>query len=143
MTWATGVAARTILQEARGEPVEGQQAIAWCLRNRLASGKWGHSLASVCLWNAHIPSGGQGFQFSGWRGQDPNFSYACDLPDNDPSLIAVENILADVFTAEASEDPTQGADHYYSTSMPAPPPWVTGATFTVQIGHHKFYRDVK
>ncbi len=39
-------------------------------------------------------------------------------------------------------DPTGGATHYYATTMPRPPAWVKGATFTVQIGAHRFYRNV-
>lgn len=38
-------------------------------------------------------------------------------------------------------DPTQGATNYFADSI-APPNWVDGATFTVQIGHHKFYKNV-
>jgi hypothetical protein len=37
------------------------------------------------------------------------------------------------------EDLTGNADSYYADSI-SPPYWVAHATFTVQIGHHRFYR---
>ncbi|MNP80458.1 Cell Wall Hydrolase [compost metagenome] len=39
-------------------------------------------------------------------------------------------------------DPTGGATHYYAKSMKTPPKWVAGATKTVTIGNHIFFRDV-
>lgn len=134
-SWEIGVAARTLAQEARGEPEEGQAAVAWVLRNRLQSGRWGKSLASVCLWRA---------QFSGWYvPSDPNFAYACGLRDDDPMLVQLVAIIQDVMASLAGADPTSGAMHYYATSMETPPPWVSGAVFCGQIGHHKFYKGVK
>lgn len=133
------VAARTLAQEARGEPPEGQTAVAWTLRNRLASERWGRSLASVCLWRA---------QFDGWyspRGnppvQDPNFAYACGLSDDDPVLLQMIQVINDVMSSD--QDSTGGATHYYAMSMVTPPLWVEGATFCGQFGHQKFYKDVK
>ncbi len=136
MTWQTEVAARTLAMEARGEPLEGQQAVAWTMRNRLETGRWGRNLASVCLWHA---------QFSGWwcpRGKpsylDPNFAYACGLMEDDPLLVKMRNVVNSVLAAPAESDPTGGATHYYATSIPEPS-WVAEMTFTVQIWRHKFY----
>lgn len=137
MTWAFDTAARTLCQEARGEPIEGQRAVAQVIKNRLATGKWGRDLASVCLWHA---------QFSGWwspRGNppihDPNFIYACGLQDNDPTLSHMQSVLQEVL--DNPTDPTGGATHYYAMNI-APPPWVNGATYCGQFGHQRFYRDV-
>ncbi len=139
VTWQTEVAARTLAQEARGEPLEGQQAVAWTMRNRLETGRWGKSLSSVCLWHA---------QYSGWwcpRGKpsyhDPNFAYACGLVEDDPVLVKMRGVVNTVLAAPAESDPTQGATHYYATSIPEPD-WVARATFTVQIGHHRFFKGV-
>lgn len=134
MTWDRQTAARTLAQEARGEPVGGQQAVAWVFRNRIADGRWGKNLASVCLWRG---------QFSGWYvPRDSNFAYACGLDDADKTLVAMLQVVEEVMAQDASEDPTMGATHYYATSIPAPA-WVPGATLTATIGHHKFYRGVK
>lgn len=140
MSWERHTAARTMVMEARGEPLPGQEAIVWVLRHRLATGRWGKSLASVCLWHA---------QFSGWwcpRGavpfHDPNFAYACGLQDDDPMVTKMLAILDGVLAADMASDPIQGATHYYATSI-SEPSWVAGAIFTVQIGRHRFYKGVK
>jgi N-acetylmuramoyl-L-alanine amidase len=131
MTWARDVAARTIYQEARGEPEVGQKAVAHVILNRLKTGRWGNNLASVCLWP---------WQFSGWHSaKDPNFKLACELADDSPALLKMRKIL-DGASIEA--DPTSGATHYFATYIDAPP-WTQGATFCGQIGQHKFYKDVK
>jgi spore germination cell wall hydrolase CwlJ-like protein len=145
------VAARTLCQEARGESPDAQAAVAWTIRNRLSSGRWGGSLASVCLWNAHIPSGGQGFQFSGWRGQDSNFTYVCNLRDEDPILGRMRGLIAQVMDAQPDADPTAQATHYYNPDLVAEPLWVKGdpargvppATPCGKFGHQLFFKNVR
>lgn len=132
MTWSEQVAARTLWQEARGEPLIGQQAVAWVIRNRLATGTWGKSLASVCLWRA---------QFSGWyMPSDPNFAAACDLANNDPTLLALTKVLSDVMSADRSQDPTGGATSYYAVSMTTPPAWAASMTFCGRFGNQLFLK---
>lgn len=140
MTWALEVAGRTLAQEARGEPLEGQQAVAYVLKNRIADGRWGKSLASVCLWRA---------QFSGWyMPHDPNFAYACNLADTDPTLSHMCSVMQAAL--DSTTDLTNGATHYYAESIPAPA-WVAGdpahgtpaAIFCGKFGHQLFYRGVK
>jgi spore germination cell wall hydrolase CwlJ-like protein len=134
LTWAVEVAARTLCQEVRGESIEGQTAVAWVLKNRLADGRWGNSLASVCLWRG---------QFSGWYlPTDPNFAYACSLADDDPTLSHMQSILQTVM--DNAEDPTSGAMWYYNPDgVVQTPSWVAGTTFCGQFGHQKFYKGVK
>lgn len=137
-TFDMDVAARTLCQEARGEPLDGQQAVAHVIKNRLASGRWGHSLSSVCLWRA---------QFSGWyslRGTpavaDPNFAYACGLPDNDATLSHMKSVMQVAMDNET--DMMAGAMFYYANSIP-PPAWVDETQFCGQWGHQRFYRGTK
>ena len=147
MSWQLEVAARTLCQEARGEPIEGQQAVAYVIKNRLSDGRWGNSLASVCLWHA---------AFSGWwcpRGKpsyhDPNFAYACSLADNDPMLSHMCSVMQAALDSE--KDPTGGATHYYAPVGTREPDWVAGdpahgipaAIFCGKFGHQLFYRGVK
>lgn len=129
MTWDEQIALRTLWGECRGEPHEGQVAVAAVLLNRLKSGKWGKSLASVCL--AKI-------QFSCWNASDPQRERMAALADEE--LTGLKAALAE---AMAGKDPTKGATHYFATSMIVPPKWSIGATFCGQIGRHKFYREVK
>ena len=137
MTWALETAARTLAQEARGEPLEGQQAVAYCLKNRVADGRWGKNLASVCLWRA---------QFSGWyspRGnppvQDPNFAYACNLADDDPTLSHMCSVIQAALDSDA--DPTDGALFYYALSMDPPPAWAASMRKCGTFGHQIFLSD--
>lgn len=131
LTWALEVGARTLWQECRGEPREGQQAVAHVLWNRVHSGRWGPNLATVCLWRG---------QFSGWYvPTDPNFKAACVLPENDDTLLALGVILQ---FAEHDPDPTNGATHYFADTI-QPPKWTVGATFCGKFGRQSFYRDVK
>ncbi len=136
MTWALDTAARTLFQEARGEPLIGKQAVAHVIWNRVRDGRWGSNLATVCLWHA---------QFSGWwspRGNpakhDPNFKAACVLPDNDTTLLALRTILE---VAEHDTDPTKGALFYFSNSMKSPPSWSKTMTFKGMFGNQKFWTD--
>lgn len=147
MDWNLSTAARTLWQEARGEPAAGQRAVAHVLNNRLKDGRWGNSLASVCLWHAG---------FSGWFSprivhgaavRDPNFAGACAIADDDPALIA----LATLVTAASGEpDPTGGATHYYAVGTPEPS-WVPGdpahgipaAASCGRFGNQLFFKGVR
>jgi N-acetylmuramoyl-L-alanine amidase len=130
MTFALEIAARTVWQEARGEPEEGQRAVAHVIVNRMNDGRWGKSLASVCLADR---------QFSGWNNSDPNRIAACTLPDDNASLARFREFLTEAMTG-ASPDPTKGARWYYNPSVVAKPAWDQGQVF-VQIGAHRFFRD--
>lgn len=139
MDWAFDTAARTLAQEARGEPMEGQTAVAWVIKNRLADGRWGETLASVCLWHG---------QFSGWwcpRGtpsyQDPNFAYACGLADDDATLSHMRSVLR--VALDSATDPTNGATHYFNPSIVKAPAWVQDATPCGKFGRQAFYKNVK
>lgn len=129
MTWAFETAVRTLWQECRGEPPEGEQAVAHVLWNRLRSGRWGHTFAEVCL----AP-----MQFSGWNLHDPNRLAVCRVPDDDLILTKLRGVLT---AAENEPDPTHGATHYVVASIP-PPYWAMDAVCCGQFGHQMFYKGV-
>ena len=131
MTFDEHIAIRTLYGEARGEPEEGQRAIAHVLLNRLREGRWGKTLAAVCLAR---------FQFSCWNASDPNRERMAALADDDPVF---ERLRAILHAARAELDPTDGASHYFAVSLIRLPKWSIGATFCGQIGRHRFYKDVK
>lgn len=132
MNWGHDTATRTLYQECRGEPRDGQVAVAWVIRNRLESGRWGNSLGSVCLWRN---------QFSGWLSSDPNFGASCALQDSDKTLAALSDILDEVMTADPKTDPTGGAQYYFASSMKQPPTWAAGMVQTATIGRHNFFKE--
>lgn len=132
MTFDEQIACRTLAQEVRGEPLIGQQAVAHVILNRWRSGRWGKSLASVCLWRG---------QFSGWYvPSDPNFAYACALHDDDPIMAHMLGVLNGAKADQS--DPTDSATHYVNLSV-VRPVWITGAIETGKFGAHTFYKGVK
>jgi spore germination cell wall hydrolase CwlJ-like protein len=136
--------ARTLWGEARGEREEGMRAVAAVIINRArAARSWmakhpntphplfgDGTLRSVCKAK---------WQFSCWNEGDPNRSKIEGLPKTDPLYIKAIEALAWVLT---NPDPTFGATHYHSSVIKAPD-WTKGATMTVKIGHHLFYKNVK
>lgn len=132
MTFDEQIALRTLWGEARGEPEEGQRAVAHVLLNRMKDGRWGKSLATVCLSR---------LQFSCWNASDPNRELMAALQDEGAELAKLKPVLE--AARKEPNDPTNGATHYFAISMIQPPKWAIGATFCGQIGRHKFYRDVK
>lgn len=128
-------AGRTLWQEARGEPAIGITAVAHTLVNRVNDGRWGKSLAEVCLFDK---------QFSGWNWNDPNFAAACRLADDYPPLVALTAYVTRALQGEA--DPTEGALFYYATylelsSPPHIPLWSRKMNFIGTFGHQKFFTD--
>jgi spore germination cell wall hydrolase CwlJ-like protein len=125
------IAIRTGYMEARGESDEGRRAQMHCMLNRLKDGRWGKTLASVCLWP---------LQFSCCNSNDPNRKIIATLPDNDQTLMKFREYLEDAVSGEP--DPTDGATHYYATSMTEPPFWAVDKPYK-QIGKHRFLKGIK
>lgn len=130
MSFQDDVAARTIYGEARGEGPAGMSAVAHVLLNRVKDGRWGSTLALVCM----AP-----WQFSCWNTSDPNRAVLLALADDDAAL---RMCAAALDAAQRGEiDRTQGATHYYAATIVAPS-WAGVSTFTVKIGRHLFYKNV-
>jgi N-acetylmuramoyl-L-alanine amidase len=131
--------ARTLWGEARGEPAEGQTAVAWVICNRAARGRFAGRLfkqegavAYVCL----VPR-----QFSCWNEGDPNRIKLLVLgEDQFLDQVAIASNVLDGLVA----DPTDGADHYHTIEPPAgtevwPPDWAETMRETARFGGHVFY----
>jgi N-acetylmuramoyl-L-alanine amidase len=135
------ILARTLYGEARGEGVAGQIAVAWTIRNRVEmdlhnDGKpdwWGEGYAGVCL---------KKYQFSCWNKNDPNFPFLSGARQIPFRELAQARIAADQVIDGKVPDPTDGATHYYATTMPKAPVWAAKAKQTLKLGHHVFFKDV-
>lgn len=131
------VLARTLWGEARGEGLNGQIAVAWTIRNRVNDGRakswWGEGYSGVCL---------KPWQFSCWNKNDPNYAHLSGAKAIPAGQLAQAQKAADLVMSGSVEDPTNGATHYYATTMPKPPTWVKGAKETLRMGHHIFFKDV-
>lgn len=130
----TEIAARTVWMEARGEGPSGLAAVAWVIANRLRSGRWysGHTLAGCCLLAS---------QFSCWNTHDPNRQAMAVLPETDPTLEQCRSLVG-IAVANQTQDPVEGATHYYDERLPSPPDWSVGAIPIRQIGHHLFFKGI-
>lgn len=121
-----------IWREARGEPLDAKQAVAWAIRNRVTNPSWwGNSWQSVIL---------KPWQFSSFNAGDPN---AVKWPqETDSSWQASLGFANDVWHG-TGVDPTGGATHYFDNSLDNHPPgWATDGSMQhcADIGALRFYR---
>lgn len=125
------VMSRTIFGEARGEPIQGQIAVANVIVNRFRSGKWfaGKTIADTCQ---------KPMQFSCWNEGDPTRArmVSATITDLQPFYDIAINVLWG-----AINDPSLGATHYYADTIAAPA-WSKGKIPTTKIGHHLFFKDI-
>ena len=135
------VVEQTLYHECRGEPVQGQIAVACVIRNRVQLSEqrprwWGVGWLGVCL---------QPWQFSCWNQYTTVDNPAAMLPqfldglyaagqDYVGSLLWAANGVQDGHQA----DVTDGATHYHTTAVS--PAWMTELTECCKIGAHVFYR---
>lgn len=128
------VLARTIYGEARGESLQGQVEVAWCIRNRVEQPCWwGDSYETVCL---------KPWQFSAWNANDPNRVRLERLTyDNTPAqralFVALGVTLGDL-PSRLDGRPT----HYYAPGVIGKPAWARDARCVGQVGGHLFFDNV-
>ena len=117
--------------EARGEPVEGQYAVAEVILNRVDHPAYPATVCGVV---------GQG------SAQAPacQFSYACDgIPEviTDPAAWHRLGLIARVMLDGAPRDLTEGATHFHAGWVN--PDWARLYPRTAEIGIHHFYRRLR
>lgn len=120
--------ALTVFLEARGEPPEGQQAVAHVIMNRVKNPKvWSDNIAGVIL---------QPYQFSCFNVLSVPQLFQ-KLYKEPAAFHDALNVAAGVLR-EAYPDNTFGADHYHTTGIGLPN-WADKKRRTVTIGDHIFY----
>lgn len=121
--------AEAIYFEARGEPKEGQYAVAQVVMNRARSGYYPPTVCGVVYQNAH-------------RRNACQFSYACDrIPDrvNNQYAWRVAVAIARDVTVGGAWLPNIGdSTHYHATYVR--PRWIRDMVKEDKIGRHIFYR---
>lgn len=133
MAFDRQIAALTIFCEASSASQDERECIAHTIFNRIRSGRFGKTVASVCL---------KRMQFSEWNGDaadNANLERGADTPESDAVMRACLQAYDDAFV---SNDQTNGATHYHDKSI-SPPSWTIGATMTLETPKFKFYADVK
>lgn len=129
MAFDTEIATLTVFMEASGEGPDGIQAVAYVIVNRWKSGKFGTTIAAVCL---------KPLQFSCWNTSDSNRMRAAIIADDDPVLQQCQAAVIDAM-AHTAPDPTDGALYYFADTIQTPH-WVSALNFTARIGHQRFYK---
>lgn len=113
--------AKAVYHESRGEPIEGQIAVAMTVLNRARDPRWPSALCEVVY---------QPWQFSDIE--------KTKILDNKAWKVAVE--VASFAYVGFFKDPTNGAHHYYAPrKLERSPEWASKLTYLTQIGEHKFY----
>ena len=111
--------ALAIMKEARGEPLVGQVAIVFVIRNRMKHDFWPDTVCDV------VREPGQ-FTFS--------WTYREDSRDLKNAFMIWNAVNPDVIT-----DPTLGSCFYHSTIRRANKAFFRTLKPTVKIGNHQFY----
>lgn len=131
------VLARTIYGEARGENLDGQEAIASVVLNRLRFSKekggwwWGNTIAQICK---------KSWQFSCWNKNDVNRRKIAAVTLKNESFKVAKRIALRAL-AGLIKDKTGGATHYHTKNVR--PSWSIGKIPTAEIGSHFFYNDIE
>jgi spore germination cell wall hydrolase CwlJ-like protein len=120
--------AEAIYFESRGEPLEGQVAVAEVVLNRVADRRFPGTVCGVTRQGA---GSGKGCQFS----------YACD-GNSDAMKSALPRSraekLASMMLGGRARTFTDGATYFHTRSVR--PGWAKRMVRTASIGHHHFYR---
>lgn len=145
--------ARTIWGEARGEPIEGQQAVASVIGNRAniaAAWEAHHGVPHPLFGDGHLASAclahhGGVYQFSCWNHDDPNRAKLIAVTDANQAFTQCQAI-ARALAAGHLADHTGGAIHYLDEVMTRKlyghlPSWVSEMTQTAVIGSQTFFRS--
>ena len=120
------VLAEAIYYESRGEPIEGQIAVAHVIMNRVSSPYWPDNILEVVYNNCH-------------------FSYTCDgsleRGISDFHSFEEAKILASDVISGSLDDPSNGADHYFNPNKAKfVPDWSQTYSRVATIGNHVFHK---
>ena len=121
--------AEALYFEARGEPIQGQRAVAEVIINRVKSNNYPDTICGVTR---------QGGYSSNWC----QFSYYCDgLTEQIHEHHVYDRILklSQTVMHGMLDNSTSGATHYHNLNVN--PKWASNLTVTARIGRHIFYRS--
>jgi spore germination cell wall hydrolase CwlJ-like protein len=133
MAFDNQIAALTIFCEASSATQDERKAVAATIVNRLHDGRFGTTIAGVCL---------KRFQFSEWNGDaanNANLERGANTPDSDP--VMQQCVAAITGALSGAPDPTHGATHYHDKSIPRPG-WASAATVAMETPKFIFYKNV-
>jgi len=117
--------ASLIAGEAADQPIEGQIAVAWSVRNRVHKPRWwGETWIEVMSYN---------WQYEAvWRNRMQLWKLWERVTEKE--LWVARGVIAGWLP-----DPTGGATHYYAPALVKEPKWAKKLPLTVVIEDHRFY----
>lgn len=121
--------AEAVYFESRGEPLDGQIAVAEVVLNRVDDRRYPNTVCGVTK---------QGVG----NGRSCQFSYACDGNSDVMRAGAARDRsekIASLMIAGRERNVTKGATHFHTRAIR--PGWAGRLTRTAAIGHHLFYRS--
>lgn len=122
---------QNIYFESRGEPVKGQEKVAWVTLNRVKSSTWPDNACDV-VWQ---PS-----QFSWTNGRNkgvvPRFNNAGDKRSWKEAAEIARKVVTEYMLGYP--DLSSGSDHFYSVTI-SPPSWAHTFNQTGRTGNHIFF----
>lgn len=132
----------TLYGECRGEPIEGQIAVANVIKNRVKDGRWGPTyhrvLGAWAQFSCLFPTlGGLNYQ-EVLKFAERIKAGKLNHPREKQLAWIVDGLLDNQFG-----DNTGNATHYFSIIIPAPRWTAPPSVYTGMKGHHKFYTKVK
>lgn len=133
--------AGTIWGEARGDGIEGMEAVACVIHNRFHARKWftGYHIEN----GVKVPDIKQTclkkYQFSCWNRKDPNFSKIIRLNKSDKTFCLCLEIATRVLSGKLP-DFTNNATFYHTRAVR--PKWAQHHSPCYETEHHLFYNDV-
>lgn len=128
------VLACTIYGEARGEGLQGMEAVAQVIMNRVKAGRvmWGLTPRAVCL---------DPYAFSCWLPSDPNRKKLEDITEATPAFRAATQVAK---RALAGDLPNLIDDcTFYYVVGSKEPDWAKGVPPHKTLGHHAFYNKTR
>jgi len=135
------ILARTLYGEARGEGLEGLEAVACVIMNRVKAKKWftGYiiengtkipNVAQTCLKRA---------QFSCWNKDDANYPILQKINTDDAIFQCCLTVAERALSGELT-DFTNGATYYHTKAVK--PKWAKGKSPCYRVKNHLFYNDI-
>lgn len=121
--------AQAVYFEARGEPFEGQVAVAYVILNRVKDKRYPDNICEVVFQNEK-------------RRNRCQFSFACDGRSDKPHEMAAWDTARRVAVGTLkfdSSDVTARSTHYHAKYVT--PRWAKHLQPTLQVGSHIFYRE--
>ena len=137
----TDILARTVYGEARGEGLEGMEAVACVILNRYKARKW--FTGYIVRQGQKIPSIAQTclkkYQFSCWNKNDPN-AIKIQKVDTSDALFCQCLVVAKAAISGELKDFTNGATYYHTRQIK--PVWAQKHTPCYEVKNHLFYNDI-